>query len=91
MYNLLQFWNVAESIATFTLVLTMFRPLTLLVGDESFGVDARDQSPTSIKVVSLPHKTLCISMLDLRRRPTVTAGSKISGNCRHQKDDVTNI
>ena len=81
MYNLLQFWNVAESIATFTLVLTVFRPLTLLVGDESFGVDARDQSPDSIKVVSLPHKTLCISMLDLRRRSIVMSGSRFSSNC----------
>lgn len=38
MHNLLQFWNVIESIATFTMVISVFELLFgSLVGDESFG------------------------------------------------------
>jgi hypothetical protein len=40
MYNVLQFWNVIGSIAIFTLAVSVFEPLRLLVGDESFWVDA---------------------------------------------------
>jgi hypothetical protein len=40
MHNLLQFWNVTESMATFTLVIVVFGPLKLLVGCESFWVNA---------------------------------------------------
>ena len=52
MHNLLQFWNVTESIATFILVITVFGPLKLLVGDESSlgGHPREHQTPDSIKV-----------------------------------------
>jgi hypothetical protein len=39
MHDLLQFWNVVESIATFT-VISVFEALGLLVGGESSRVDA---------------------------------------------------
>ena len=40
MHNLLQFLNVFESIATFTIAMSAVGPFGLLVGDESFWVGA---------------------------------------------------
>ena len=39
MYNLLQFWNVIESMATFTVAMSVLGLLGLLFGNESFEVD----------------------------------------------------
>jgi hypothetical protein len=91
MHNLLQFWNVIGSIATFIVAISVFESLRLLVGVESFGRSHERQSRDSIKVGSLPHRTFCISMLDLRRRSSVKSGSRVSSSCQHQKDNVTTV
>jgi hypothetical protein len=49
MHNLLQFWDVIGSIATFTLPILVFGPLRLLSGDRSFWVSVT----VNIKVDSI--------------------------------------
>ena len=39
MHNLLQFWNVTESMATFTIAKLVFRPLRLSADDKSLCMD----------------------------------------------------
>ena len=55
MYNLLQFWNVIGSIATFTLAIAFGLCRVLLVGDKSFweNPSARHRKFVSIKVMIL--------------------------------------
>jgi hypothetical protein len=33
---------------------------------------------------SSPHESFCISTLDLWRRFTITSGSRLSGDCKHE-------
>jgi hypothetical protein len=83
MHNLLQLWNVFESIATFTIVISV-----LLVGEKSFCVGASWASKLWFhEAESSPHKSLHISMLDFRRRSIVTSCSRISSDCQHKKDN----
>jgi hypothetical protein len=88
MHNLLQFWDVTESIATLTTDLSVFGPL--LVWDKSYWVDApENRSRVCFNVKSSPYETLYISILDLRRRSVITSGSRVSGGCQHKKGSMT--
>ena len=89
MHNLLQFWNVIESIATFTVELSVLE--LLLVGGESFWVEApvRNRRSVRVNVGSSPYETICISKLDLRRRSIISSGSRLSGDCQNMKDNTT--
>lgn len=73
MHNLLQLWDVIESIATLTTDLSVFGPL--FVWDRSDLVDApENQSRVCVNLKSSPYETLCISILDLRRRSIIISG-----------------
>jgi hypothetical protein len=85
-YNLLQFWNVIESIATLIGDLSVFG--ARLVTDKSFG-RRESQSHVCVNVGSSPHETLCTSILDLQRRSVIMSGSGVSNGCQHKKVNMT--
>jgi hypothetical protein len=84
LHYLLQFCDVIDSIATLTTGVSVFGPPS--VGDKSSGMENRheNQGRDSIKVGSSPHKTLCISILDFRRRSIITSGSRVSSDCQYE-------
>jgi hypothetical protein len=93
MRNLLQSWNIIESVATFTLDVSVFGPLWLSVRNESFlgKFVSEHRSRHSIEVKSSPHPNLCIFMSDFWRRSTITSGSRVSSDCQHQENNAATI
>jgi hypothetical protein len=83
LHYLLEFCHVVDSVATLTTDVSVFGPLS--VGDKSLGMENRheNQGRDSIKVGS-PHETLCISILDFRRRSIITSGSRVSTDCQYE-------
>src|SRR6266852_9164487 len=90
MHSLPQFWDFIDNIATLTTDVSAFGPLSVA---DTLGVKAplRNKVIIQSRVGGSPHGTLCISMLDLRRRSIITSGLRVSSDCLHEEGGVTAI
>ena len=71
MHNLLQFWNVIETMATLTGELSVFEPL--LVGDESSWVD------TPMRIEASYRRRVCASTLEAHHTKPYVSLYRTSG------------
>lgn len=87
-HNLLQFSDNVESIATQTTLVLAFG---LHAGDKSFRVfhPVRTENPNFSDVKSSPQRTLCISMLERWRRSITRSGRRVSSDCQHGVNNIT--